>query len=218
MLSDLRTRGVRFLLIVQGEPEGIGRGVLDAVAAVGGDEKRIAGGECEGLAGFELENGLAAKQQRPWSGTTQVPYASTQEHDTWQVSFPAGSPHPHPFQRRVQIGFPESNRPADFEVWDQAGHAPAVEVAFAQLGGRLLFRGHGLESITPGRTDPAESAMVNKSETVANTVANKRPFIGKSVESGGASWKPTLTSIPSKLAWNQGRSRVCNESRWSDSN
>jgi hypothetical protein len=69
-----------------------------------------------------------------------------------------------------------------------------------QLGGRLLFRGHGLESITPGRTDPAESAMVKKSEIVAKTVANKRPFIGNSMDSRGVWWKPSLTSIPVESA------------------
>ncbi len=44
-----------------------------------------------------------------------------------------GLPDPHPFQGGVQIGSPESNRPPDFEVRDQAGHTPAVEVAFADL-------------------------------------------------------------------------------------
>ena len=44
-----------------------------------------------------------------------------------------GLPDPHPFQGGVQIGSPESNRPPDFEVRDQAGHTPAVEVAFADV-------------------------------------------------------------------------------------
>ena len=43
----------------------------------------------------------------------------------------ADSPHPHPLQGGVQLSFPESHRPADLVVRDQSGHAPAVEVAFA---------------------------------------------------------------------------------------
>ena len=52
-------------------------------------------------------------------------------------------PHPHPFQGGVQIGSPESNRPPDFEVRDQSSHAPAVEVAFAdvEVDARFFF-GH----------------------------------------------------------------------------
>ena len=59
------------------------------------------------------------------------------------------SPHPHPFQGRVQFGFPESHRPADLEIGDQTGHAPAIEVAFAdpEVGAGVFFgeeRGGGL--------------------------------------------------------------------------
>ena len=49
------------------------------------------------------------------------------------------SPDPHPLQGRVHIRFPEPDRPADFEIGDQAGHAPAVEVAFAHLQVRARF-------------------------------------------------------------------------------
>ncbi len=51
------------------------------------------------------------------------------------------SPHPHPFQRGVQLGFPESHRPADLEIGNQAGHAPAIEVAFAdpEVGAGVFF-------------------------------------------------------------------------------
>jgi len=41
---QVRSTGAGFLLIVQGQPEGVGRGVLDAVAAVGGDEEGVASG------------------------------------------------------------------------------------------------------------------------------------------------------------------------------
>ena len=59
------------------------------------------------------------------------------------------SPHPHPFQCGVQLGFPEPHCPADFEVGDQSGHAPAIEVAFAdpEVGAGVFFgeeRGGGL--------------------------------------------------------------------------
>ena len=53
------------------------------------------------------------------------------------------SSHPHSLQRGVHLGFPEPDGPADFEIRDQSGHAPAVEVAFADLevDARLFF-GH----------------------------------------------------------------------------
>jgi len=59
------------------------------------------------------------------------------------------SPHPHPFQRRVKLGFPESHCPADFVIGDQTGHAPAIEVAFAdpEVGTGVFFgeqRGGGM--------------------------------------------------------------------------
>ena len=41
------------------------------------------------------------------------------------------SPPPQSFWSGVHLGFPESHRPADFEIGDESGHAPAVEVAFA---------------------------------------------------------------------------------------
>jgi hypothetical protein len=41
------------------------------------------------------------------------------------------SRNPHPLQGGVQIGSPESNRPADYEARDQVGHGPAVGVVFA---------------------------------------------------------------------------------------
>jgi len=49
--------------------------------------------------------------------------------------------HPHPFQGGVHLGFSESHRPADFEIGDQSGHAPAVEVAFAhaEVGAGVFF-------------------------------------------------------------------------------
>ena len=48
---------------------------------------------------------------------------------------------PHPLQSGVHLGFPESDGPSDFEVWEQAGHAPAEEVAFGDLevGADLFF-------------------------------------------------------------------------------
>ena len=52
-----------------------------------------------------------------------------------------GSPDPHPFQGGVQFGFPESHRPADLVIGDQSGHAPAIEVAFAdpEVGAGVFF-------------------------------------------------------------------------------
>ena len=49
--------------------------------------------------------------------------------------------HLHAFQCCVQLGFPEPHRPADFEIGDQSGHAPAVEVAFthAKVGASVFF-------------------------------------------------------------------------------
>jgi len=61
-------------------------------------------------------------------------------HERVLIGFLRG-PHPHPLQRRVQLGSPESHRPADFEIRNQSGHAPAVEVAFAhaEVGAGVFF-------------------------------------------------------------------------------
>ena len=51
--------------------------------------------------------------------------------DHFSLGVQPPSPHPHPFQCSVQLGFSESHRPTDFVIGDEAGHAPAIEVAFA---------------------------------------------------------------------------------------
>lgn len=55
------------------------------------------------------------------------------------------SPHSHPLQRRIHIGFPEPHGAADFEIGDQPGHAPAEEVAFAdvEVGADLFLSQQG---------------------------------------------------------------------------
>ena len=47
-----------------------------------------------------------------------------------------GSPDPHPLDRQGHIRSPESDGLAELEVGDQPGHAPVVELAAADLGGR----------------------------------------------------------------------------------
>lgn len=55
---------------------------------------------------------------------------------------PTTSPHPHPLQGRVYVGFPEPHGPTDLEIRNQPGHAPAVEVALADAEvGADLFLG-----------------------------------------------------------------------------
>ena len=49
------------------------------------------------------------------------------------------SPHPHPFQCSVQLGFPESHRPADLEIGNQA-ERPQSLVKETTLAGRQPHR------------------------------------------------------------------------------
>ena len=61
-------------------------------------------------------------------------------HERVLIGFLRG-PHPHPFQRRVQLRSPEPHGTADFEIRNQSGHAPAVEVALAhaEVGAGVFF-------------------------------------------------------------------------------
>ena len=61
-------------------------------------------------------------------------------HERVLIGFLRG-PHPHPLQRRVHLRSPESDGPADLEIRNQSGHAPAVEVAFAhaEVGAGVFF-------------------------------------------------------------------------------
>lgn len=58
---------------MQREPDGIVRSAFHAVTAVGGDEKRIAGGERDGFAGFEAKFGFATEQQHPFAAVLIIP-------------------------------------------------------------------------------------------------------------------------------------------------
>jgi hypothetical protein len=53
---------------------------------------------------------------------------------------------PHPLNRRCHIRNPESDGLAHFEVGDETGHAPVVELATAdfQMMGEFLF-GHQVD-------------------------------------------------------------------------
>ena len=77
----------------------------------------------------------------PGTSNRLVPYSNLPSRFAAQTTADAVSPHPHPVQRRVHLGSPEAHRPADFEIRNQAGHSPAVEVAFAhsEEGAGVLF-------------------------------------------------------------------------------
>ena len=61
--------------------------------------------------------------------------------DHFSLGVQSPSTHPHPFQCSVQLGFPEPDRPADFVIGDESGHALAIEVAFAdpEVGAGVFF-------------------------------------------------------------------------------
>lgn len=60
-------------LIVEGEPESVGRGAVDAVAAMCGDDEGMAGGDFQGFAGFESEIGFTTEQEHPFGALGIIP-------------------------------------------------------------------------------------------------------------------------------------------------
>ena len=96
----------RVFLIVQREPEGVGRATFNAVAATRRNDEVITRVEFQGFTGLEAERGLAAKQQHPFGPLLIIPESVGTRRTAGNDVFQCEARMPH----QCRDGFPAGKR------------------------------------------------------------------------------------------------------------